>query len=258
MSKKIAIIIPARYASARFPGKPLADIAGKSLILRVWEQCSLAIGPQDVYVATEDNRIQNHCLEHSMQVLMTSNTCLTGTDRIAEAYDTFLSNEGYDYIVNVQGDEPLVKPEDIRKVIDTMIKTDTLRNVFHFDTPPYVYCGYCRIETEEEFKNPNVPKVVFNQQEELLYISRAPIPTNKKLELVEAYRQVCIYGFIPTTLSRYYTIGKKSKLEAIEDIEILRFMEEFKYPVKMVEVLHSIAVDIPEDIYKVINILKKR
>ena len=116
---KTLILIPARYASTRYPGKPLVDIAGKSLLKRVWERCVPVLGKEKVYIATDDQRIIDHCEEHGMQWVMTPNTCLTGTDRLAAAAEKLEA----DLYINVQGDEPMIHPDDIKKVIDLAEKT---------------------------------------------------------------------------------------------------------------------------------------
>jgi len=196
-----------------------------------------------VFVATDDKKIKKHCLETNMQVLMTSDQCLTGTDRVYEASRQIQA----DLIINVQGDEPLVRPEDIVSVIDK-----------YKENPDFVCCGMCPIKEEEEFRSPTVPKVVVDSKNKLLYMSRAAIPTNKKLELVTAMKQVCIYAFPTEALELYGKCDKKTDLEKIEDIEILRFFE-LGYKVKMVEVSgDSIAVDVPEDVDKVVAAMKER
>ena len=114
MSREFIIVIPARYASSRFPGKPLIDIDGKTMIYRVWEKCSIASNKEDVFVATDDTKIKDHCDKHGMNVIMTSKKCLTGTDRVSEVADKINA----DFYINVQGDEPLVNIDDIRAISD--------------------------------------------------------------------------------------------------------------------------------------------
>jgi len=235
------IIIPARYKSSRFPGKPLVNILGKSLIRRVWEQCIKAIDSSNVFIATDDDRIKDHCLLNNMNWISTSENCLTGTDRVCEAFTR--KNFNCDIIVNVQGDEPLISPDDIITVIKDHKNSS------------YVSCGYCEINNEEDFKNPNIIKVVMDYNENLLYASRSPIPINKNRQLIKADKQVCIYAFSMISLMDFNST-RKSKLEEIEDIEFLRFLEMGK-KVKMVKVSNSsISVDIPEDVIKVENVLK--
>jgi len=235
---KTAVIIPARYESTRFPGKPLINILGQSLIQRVWVQCTKLFSSNDVYIATDDDRIERHCEENKMQCIMTSTTCLTGTDRVAQAYVNL--NKKYDVIINVQGDEPLIEPIDILQVLEEYKRS--------FDL---VCCGMCKIKTEDDFRNPNIIKIVCGYQNHLLYASRSAIPTNKNLEFKGGYKQVCIYAFSPSTIIAFHNEFKKSTLELIEDIEILRFLE-IGYDVKMIEVSDaSISVDVPEDVEKV-------
>jgi 3-deoxy-manno-octulosonate cytidylyltransferase (CMP-KDO synthetase) len=236
---KIAIVIPARYKSTRFPGKPLVEILGKSLIQHVWEKCILAIDSKQVYIATDDLRIENHCKDLGMQVIMTKSNCLTGTDRVYQASKEIDA----DYYINVQGDEPLICPEDIKKVISSvrLIKKKVLIN------------AQCEILKKNDFLNPNVPKIVTDSNNFMLYISRAPIPSCKTGKFSTGKKQVCIYGFSKLQLEKFGTQRAKSLLENQEDIEILRFLE-LGYRVKMVDVSSSsIAVDVPEDIELVID-----
>lgn len=237
-----AIVIPARYASTRYPGKPLIEIKGKSLIQRVWEKCAEALEPQHVYVATDDDKIAAHCKQNGMQVLMTSSTCLTGTDRVYEASQQLK----YDMIINVQGDEPLVTPEDIRKILAVSIRQKSA-----------VVCGMTQISEESDFRSPTVPKVVCNLNGELMYMSRAAIPTSKAFAFKQAHKQVCIYGFPPDLLKVFYKYGRKTPVEEIEDIEILRFVE-LGHKVQMVPLsTTAIAVDTPEDVTRVVEFLDR-
>jgi 3-deoxy-manno-octulosonate cytidylyltransferase (CMP-KDO synthetase) len=238
------VIIPARYNSTRFPGKVLCDIAGDTLLHRVWLKCIQAVSPELVFVATDNMKVVSHCIEKGMQYIMTSEKCLTGTDRVAEAYG--ILGEEYDTIINVQGDEPLVEPQDILKVLKA-----------HKQCTKNVCCGTTPIKSEEEFRNPNVIKIIMNiSNNELLYASREAIPTNKKLGFEWAYKQVCIYAFSPESLNDFSSLIK-TPLETIEDIEFLRFLE-IGYKVKMVEVSDSsIAVDVPDDVKKVEEALKR-
>ena len=230
------VVIPARYQSSRFPGKPLADIHGKSMLCRVWDQCIQAASPEKILVATDDDRIKGHCQENGMQVEMTSSSCLTGTDRL---YEVALKRKS-DIYINVQGDEPLVSPEDIKAVIDASQKE-----------PKIIFSAMCQINEEADFRNPNVPKVVTQKDGCLLYMSRAPMPTNKKLEFEKAMKQVCIYAYPRDVLIAFGSLKEKTPLESIEDLEILRLLE-LGYEVKMIKVSgSSIAVDTPKDLEKV-------
>ena len=196
---------------------------------------------QDVFVATDDASIEEHCRSRGIQVLMTPDDCLTGTDRTYHASSKFDA----ELIVNVQGDEPLISPDDITKVIEA-----------HRKKPDFVHCGMCPIKTEQDFRSPSVPKVVCRSDRRLLYMSRAAIPTDKLLSFHKAMKQVCIYAFNRKALKDFVEYGGKSRLEAIEDIEILRFLE-MGYKVEMVEVSDcSVAVDFPEDVERVAEIIK--
>jgi len=240
---KIVGMIPARYESSRFPGKPLAEIAGKTLIERVWNQSVKAIDRKDLYVLTDDERIRDHCLDKRMQCLMTSSECLTGTDRLYEASLVIKS----DIYINIQGDEPLINPSDIKRIIKVSL-----------NNPESIINAMCPILHEEDYFSSSVPKVVTNGKDKLLYISRAPIPFGKDKKYQSSMKQVCIYAFPKDKLHFFGKQNKKSKLESIEDIEILRFIEN-DIDIQMVEVSSdSIAVDYPEDIERVVQELNVR
>lgn len=232
---KFAVVIPARYQSSRFPGKPLVAILGKPMIQRVWEKCCQAVDMKQVYVATDDDRIAQVVRSFGGQVIMTSKDCLTGTDRLAEA-NLILD---CDFLINVQGDEPLIDPENIKKIIGRYVQTSNITN------------AYCEIRNEDEFRSLTVPKTVISKSGRLLYMSRAPVPLTKKNGFEKAYKQVCIYAFGRDDLVFFSSMKKKTPLEQIEDIEILRFVES-DIPIAMVEVPSgSIAVDVPEDVIRV-------
>ena len=236
--KTFAIIIPARYESSRFPGKPLADICGKPMIQHVWERCCLAVGRAKVYIATDCDMILNVAIEFGAKVVLTSSNCLTGTDRLAEANKLL----NCDFVVNVQGDEPLINPNDILTVIDEYIKK-----------PETVINAMCPIIYENEFRSFTVPKVVASKSGNLLYISRSPIPVSKTNSFSFGFKQVCIYAFSKSHLEFFASHQQKTPIEQVEDIEILRFLEN-DIPVKMVTVEStSIAVDIPSDLEKVVE-----
>lgn len=235
---KSILVIPARFQSTRFPGKPLIMLHGKSMIQRVFEQCIKAFPRELVYVASEDNRIISHCAALGIQSLLTSDDCLTGTDRIAEVAIEIDA----DYYINVQGDEPLFNPDDIKLVTDTLPATNGS-----------ILNGYCDIDNESDFKSVSVPKVVFRPDGRLLYMSRAPIPGNKKSSFQFGYRQVCVYAFPKNALMAFKNAGAKTRFEAEEDIEILRFLE-MGYEVQMLKMSKdSLPIDNPEDVKKVLK-----
>tara|TARA_Y100000816_G_C26033186_1_gene540941 strand:- start:171 stop:887 length:717 start_codon:yes stop_codon:yes gene_type:complete len=231
-----AIIIPARFASKRLPGKPLVLIKGIPMLIRTYNQCKKVKEKINIYVATDSLKIKNECTKNKIPVIMTSKKCLTGTDRVAEASNKIREN----YIVNVQGDEPLINPEDISAVIREHKKNKKL-----------VVNGYAEIRNINLYKNIHIPKVVFDKKSMLLYMSRSPIPANKKREMKNAFRQICIYCYSKKELSKFTRHKVKSPLEKIEDIEILRFLE-IGSKVKMLRLSdRSISVDIKADVKKV-------
>lgn len=235
--KSFAVVIPARFKSSRFPGKPLIDICGKPMIQHVWERCCAAVGASQVYIATDDDRIRDAVIKFGGQPIMTSSECLTGTDRLAEA-NLYLKK---DFLVNVQGDEPLIEPGDIHKVIAAFQETGNVTNAM------------CQLSSEDEFRSLTVPKVTASKSGRLLYMSRAGIPLTKSGDFQFGYKQVCIYAFSKEQLAFFYGQSSKTRHEEVEDIEILRFLES-DYQVDMVEVKSgSLAVDVPSDVDAVIR-----
>lgn len=238
MELNFILVIPARYASTRLPGKPLVDIAGKPMIQRVYEQCLKAVSSDKIYIATDDSRIEKAVEAFGGQAVMTSKDCLTGTDRVAELARQIEA----DYYINVQGDEPLFNPADIQRCIDACR-----------EYPGEVVNGYAPIEGSEDYHSRSVPKAVFRKDQRLLYMSRAPIPGNKSGDFHIAYRQICTYGFPYQALMEFAGEKHKTPFENEEDIEILRFLE-MGYDVRMVEMsAASIPVDHPEDVERVIR-----
>ena len=168
------------------------------MILRVREKCVSACSEDNVIIATDDSQIEDHCLHSGMNVIMTSETCRTGTDRVSEVSTSLDAG----FYVNVQGDEPLIDPSDIAKVIDE-----------YRLNPHMTHCAMTEIRSEEEYTNPNIPKVVVNESNKLLYISRAGIPANKKKSFCKSMKQVCIYAFPKRHLQEYGTNKSKTSLE---------------------------------------------
>ncbi len=236
---KVVVIIPARYGSSRLPGKPLLNICGQSMIRRTYDRCCAAIDRSNIFVATDDDRVFSHCNKHKMNVIMTPKSCKTGTDRVYEASKVIEA----DIYINVQGDEPIIDPDDIKLVIAASKKN-----------PKNIINAMCQI-SEDDFNNPTIPKVVTSVDKRLLYSSRNGIPVTKELSFVAAKKQVCIYAFPKDLLTFFSSVEKKTPLEDIEDIEILRFLE-LGYDVHMIEVSNnSLAVDTLDDLKKVEKIL---
>ena len=215
------------------------------MVIWVAEECAKVSGQEIVYIATDDERIHSKVKEFGFQTISTSKNCLTGTDRVAEASKK-INSEIY---INVQGDEPLIKSEDVRMIINHKLKY-----------PNHVICGYTEISENENPLNKNIPKVVLNENEELMYISRSLVPGFKDENLStekKYFKQVCIYAFNKYELNKFGSLGKKSTIEKLEDIEILRFFE-LNIKVKMVKTSsESLAVDEQDDIKKVEQFLKK-
>ena len=241
---KTVIIIPARYGSSRYRGKPLVKILGRELVLRVADICAKTIGKNNVYVATDSKKIANTVSKYNYKYIMTSRNCLTGTDRVAEAAKKISAK----IFINVQGDEPLVNPKDIKKIIASKKK--------YFN---HVICGYDKIHKLQDPKSLNLPKVVVNSKNELIYISRSLIPGSKKIIQKKKYfKQVCIYAFNSSELNKFYSLGKKSEIEEMEDIEILRFFD-LAVKIKMIKLnSNSVAVDEITDVKKAEKIIKSR
>lgn len=233
-------VIPARYKSSRFPGKPLADICGKPMIWWVYQQCKKVEDFNAVYVATDDHRIFDTCAEFGIEAIMTSDIHKTGTDRIGEVARKIPA----DLIVNIQGDEPLLEPFTIKAAIDPFYKNPTLE-ISNLMT---------RIKDPVDVVNHTVPKVITNKDGIGIYLTRSMAPYPKGSLNYTYYKQVCVYGFKPEALQFYCDYGMKygkAKIEAIEDIEILRFIEN-GYKVQYIEVdSETVAVDTPNDLEKV-------
>ena len=243
MKRKFIIIIPARYKSSRLPGKPLIKILGVPMLVRTYNQCLKVALREQVIVATDDKRILKLCKNNNMNCISTSKKCLTGTDRVAEVSKKIKS----DVYINVQGDEPLCDINDIKKLIKTSKKY-----------PKRIINGYTKIKDKKLFLSRNIPKVVFRKDGRLLYQSRSPIPIDKKGNFSHAWRQVCIYAFPYNALKIFSKIKRKTKLENIEDIELIRFLE-LGFEVYMIKMSNnSISVDTKDDISKVIKKLKKK
>ena len=244
---KIIAVIPARYQSSRFEGKPLAEICGKLMIERVYLQAKKVKEFAEVYVATDDKRIYSACMNRNIQAIMTSTSHRTGTDRIGEVAEKIPA----DLYVNIQGDEPLIEPETIRKAILPFIENP--------NTDIEVTNLMTEIHDPVDLINFTVPKVIASEDGRGLYLTRSAAPFPKGNIDAKYYKQVCVYGFTPKALKFYCNYGKKygkAKIEAIEDIEILRFIEN-GYRVQFIEVdSQTIAVDTPNDLNRVIQYIK--
>ena len=237
---KIIGIIPARYQSSRFEGKPLADICGKPMIWWVYQQAKKVSEFAEVYVATDDTRIENACNENNINVVMTSTEHKTGTDRIGEVARKIQA----DLYVNIQGDEPMIEPETIRQAILPFLSNKDLQ-ITNLMT---------KIKDPVDVVNFTVPKVITNKDNIGIYLTRSTAPYPKGKIDYNYYKQVCVYGFKPEALE-FYCNNERGKIEQIEDIEILRFIEA-GYKVQYIEVdSDTVAVDTQKDLEKVRKIM---
>ncbi|MFD0749352.1 3-deoxy-manno-octulosonate cytidylyltransferase [Mucilaginibacter calamicampi] len=232
-------IIPARYASSRFPGKPLVDIAGKSMIQRVYEQAAKCADLTSVVVATDDDRIFDHVINFGGKAVITSDQHQSGTDRCAEVASI---HNGYDVIINIQGDEPYIEPEQISKLAACFDATDV-----------QIATLIKRIKTEQELHNPNSPKVVVNKLNEAVYFSRSALPhirgeePQNWLEFYTYYKHIGIYGYRADVLQQITKL-EVSALEKAEALEQLRWIEN-GYRIKVAETeFETYAVDTPADL----------
>lgn len=244
---KIIAVIPARYQSSRFEGKPLAEICGKLMIERVYLQAKKVEQFDEVYVATDDKRIYDACAERHIPVVMTSTSHRTGTDRLGEVAEKIPA----DLYVNIQGDEPLIEPATIVKAIEPFLNNP--------DTDIQVTNLMTKIKDPVDLINVTVPKVIAAADGRGIFLTRAAAPFPKGNINVDYYKQVCVYGFTPQALKFYCDFGKKygkAKIESVEDIEILRFIEN-GYRVQYIEVdSETIAVDTPADLQRVIQFVE--
>ncbi|WP_346353580.1 3-deoxy-manno-octulosonate cytidylyltransferase [Azotosporobacter soli] len=238
---KILCVIPARYASTRLPGKPLADIAGKPMIQHVYERASLADTPDEVLVATDHPLVEAAVKKFGGRVVMTAPDHPTGTDRLAEV---LAGRSDIDIVINVQGDEPLLAPEII----------DALADAFHKEPQLNMATMKTRM-AEDEYDNPNAVKVVTDQNDYALYFSRSvlPYPRNKTGQPV--YKHVGVYAYRREFLLRYAALPP-TPLEQTESLEQLRALEN-GYRIKVLTTeAKFIGVDTPEDLAAVNALLQ--
>jgi 3-deoxy-manno-octulosonate cytidylyltransferase (CMP-KDO synthetase) len=236
VQKKIIGIIPARYASVRFPGKPLAMIGSISMIERVYRQALKSKMLNHVVIATDDERIKKHVETFKGNVAMTSPDHQSGTDRCAEVINK--ENEKWDIVINIQGDEPYIDPEQI----------DLLISCFD-DEQAQIATLVKKIRNKEDIKNPNIVKVVKDVNNHAMYFSRSEIPYNKNKEGDYYFSHIGIYGYKMDILEKISNLHQ-SRLEQMESLEQLRWLEN-GYSIKTAISDHeNISVDTPEDLEK--------
>jgi 3-deoxy-manno-octulosonate cytidylyltransferase (CMP-KDO synthetase) len=246
--KNIIGIIPARYASTRFPGKPLADIGGKSMIQRVYEQTKKSSRINDVIVATDDDRIANVVKNFGGNVCMTSTLHQSGTDRCAEVVEQRKLQA--DAIINIQGDEPFIDPRQIDLVCSC------------FDDPSVQLATLVKkIISDEILFNPNAPKVILDKDQNAIYFSRHPIPfvrgkdQTSWLTAHTFYQHIGIYGYTTEALKKITKLPVSS-LEKTESLEQLRWIENGFKIRTAITTLDTLAVDTPEDLTRILHSLK--
>lgn len=228
---KILAVIPARYQSSRFPGKPLIDIFGKSMIQRVYENVQAANGIDKCVVATDDKRIEKHCLDLGLEVIMTSEKHSCGTERCAEVAAKL---SGYDFVFNIQGDEPFLATEVLEQTTKQLDKSIEIASLYKLST------------SEMEFHNASVIKVVLSDEQNALYFSRAPIPFFREGNFTSFNKHIGLYIYKSDVLQKIVSLPESS-LEKTEMLEQLRWLAN-GYSIKMFATAHeSNSVDTPED-----------
>ncbi len=250
MTNRAAVIIPARWASTRFPGKPLHFILGKPLIQHVWERCLKAKTISQIIVATDDMRIAEAAFEFGAEVALTSPEHPSGTDRLAEVAACL---RGVKHIINVQGDEPAVDPRLIDRLVRTLQKDPKLEMI----------TAACPFENEIDFHNPNNVKVVTAPDGRALYFSRSPIPFARDGQVIGHWSSLNrhslwhlgIYGYRRDFLRRFVR-WKPTPLEQTEKLEQLRALEHGSNIQVLLTKNHSVGVDVPEDIHRAIAALE--
>ncbi len=231
----VIAIIPARYQSSRFPGKPLVMIKGKSMVQRVWEKASLSNSIAKVIVATDDERIFNHVKAFGGEVMMTSPKHRNGTERIAEVMRK--QSQKFDYVLNIQGDEPFVKGQQIEMLCNIIEREE-------FQIASLAK----QIDTKKELDSPNVVKVVMSKQQKALYFSRYAIPFNRSGDTqIAYYKHIGMYAFEASTLQKLIAL-EMTPLEQAESLEQLRWLEAgFSIGMGISE-FDSVGIDTPEDL----------
>lgn len=235
---KVLGIIPARYSSTRFPAKPLADLNGQSMINRVFTQASKSKSLSKVIVATDHPEIVEHVLGFGGNVCMTSENHASGTDRCYEVLSK--EQEIFDYVINIQGDEPFISPTQIDLLTSLLDGTTELATLIK------------KLETQEQLTNPNVVKVVVNENKEAMYFSRSPIPywRGKETDWINLhiyYKHIGMYAYRSDVLKRITSL-KVSALEKAESLEQLRWLEN-GFKIKTAETtIETVGIDTPEDL----------
>lgn len=242
-------IIPARYASTRYPGKPLVAIEGKTMIQRVFEQASKSTKLSEVWIATDDERIWNHVKTFTERVVLTSPSHINGTERCYEAFN--LCKSQATHLINIQGDEPFINPEQI----------DQVASIFDENKDVQIATLIKKIHEQKVLENPGVVKVVINNFNKALYFSRAIIPfvrnadREKWLAQTDFYKHIGIYGFNTNVLEKLVQLPM-SRNEESESLEQLRWLDHGYEIYCGQTLLESKSIDTPEDLSLVLNQLR--
>ncbi|MDQ3046502.1 MAG: 3-deoxy-manno-octulosonate cytidylyltransferase [Bacteroidota bacterium] len=243
---KIIGIIPSRFASTRFPGKPLVDINGKSMIQRVYEQAKQAASLTDVIVATDDTRIEEHVISFGGNVIMTAEAHQSGTDR---CYEALVKYGHADVVINIQGDEPFIHPGQIDQVASCFKSKDAEISTLVKE-----------VTTKADLFNVNIPKVILNKRKEAVLFSRQTIPHLRGIAESDwlgnftFYKHIGIYAYRADILSEICKL-EQSALERAEGLEQLRWISNgYKIKVEITD-FESVAIDVPDDLKKLAGFL---
>ena len=243
---KFTILIPARYESSRFLGKPLATILGESMISRVYRNCESS--GAKVYVVTDDSRIENHVLDFEGNVLRIDDDVKSGSERVFLAYERFLREKGYEYVINVQGDEPLLDGSELNRLFD-----------FHKDSKFDITTIVKRKKIDSDFTNPDRVKAAFSKATgKCHYFSRASIPFHQEVTDSNEghwFLHIGVYCYKVDKLEQFFRSGK-SYFENCEKLEQLRALDNNMSIGAIETKLDLMGVDVPEDIKKLEGVLK--
>jgi len=236
---KTIAVIPARYDSSRFPGKPLADIHGKPMIWWVYQQAKKVAEFADIIVATDSEKILQTCENLDIKAIMTAKTHATGTDRIAEV----ATKIDADWYVNVQGDEPMIEPKTIQAVLPSETEDAQILTV------------KAKITDPKDVINPNITKAVTNAQNRGIFFTRAAVPFPKASLDYDYYKHLGLYSFSKAALT-FFQNTPRGILEKAEELEMLRFIEH-GWLLKCFEIIsNSVAVDTPQDLERVRQLMQ--
>ncbi len=245
MPARIAVVIPARYGSTRFPGKPLHPVAGKLLIQRVWDRCRKAKGIDSIVIATDDTRIADAAKAFGAEVAMTSSKHRSGTDRCSEVAGLLAE---FTHFINVQGDEPMIDPSLISRLAKELAADPRIGMITAATT----------FGPDEDVKNPNAVKVVLDRESNAIYFSRSAIPFVRDLDASATYlKHQGIYGFTKEFLLQFVK-WKPGRLEGLEQLEQLRVLENGEKIRVVIAKTASVGIDVPADVAAVERLLAAR